>query len=94
MSWGTGTGGGGWDSGSANTDKFTSQDARSGFANSGSTKATNDYGDSNGHGNTNSYEGADGDHGGGNDGACYNCGEQGCVWLPIFALHTLTKIIL
>lgn len=67
MSWDAGTGVSGWDSGPAVNDNFTSQDARSGFDHGGDAKAANGYDD------------ADGGYGGGNDGACFNCGEQGFV---------------
>jgi hypothetical protein len=73
MSWDAGTTGGGWDSGPVTKDNFTSQDARSGFDHGGDANSTNGYGD------------VDGGHGGGNDGACFNCGEQGWVRLPIYA---------
>jgi hypothetical protein len=73
MSWDAGTSGGEWDSGPVTNDGFTPQDARSGFDYGGDAKTTNDNGDTNGYGDV------DGAHGGGNDGACFNCGDQGCV---------------
>lgn len=79
MSWDAGGGGGDWNSGPATHDNFTSQDARSGFDHAGDAKAANRYGNINGHGDTNGYGNADGGHGGGNDGACFNCGEPGQV---------------
>lgn len=94
MSWDAGTGDSGWGSGPATNDNFTSQDARSGFDHGGDAKATNGYDDTNGHGDTNGHSDADGGYGGGNDGACFNCGEHGCVWLPIYALHILTILVL
>jgi hypothetical protein len=87
MSWEAGAGGGDWNSGPATNDKFTSQDARSGFDNSDDSKATNGYGDNNGYGNTND---ADGGHGGGNDGACFSCGEQGQDFFQSLHLMSLT----
>ena len=71
MSWDAGAGSGGWNSGPATHDNFTSQDARSGFDHSSDAKATKGYSDSNGYGDV------DDGHGGGNDGACFNCGENG-----------------
>lgn len=84
MSWDANGGGGDWNSGPA-THNFTSQDARSGFDNFGDGKAANGYGDAggfgntNGHGDTNGYGDADGGRGGGNGGACFNCGQEGKV---------------
>ena len=77
MSWDAGAGSGGWNSGPATHDNFTSQDARSGFDHSSDAKVTRGYGDTNGHGDTSGYGDADDGHGGGNDGACFNCGEIG-----------------
>lgn len=70
MSWDAGAGSGGWNSGPATHDNFTSQDARSGFDHSSDAKARG-YGDSNGYGD------AEDGHGGGHDGVCFNCGENG-----------------
>ena len=83
MSWDACTGGGGWDSGPATHDNFTSQDARSGLDRGGDTKTANDYGNDSGQGGNNGYDGAYGGNSGGNDDACFNCGEQGFVKLRL-----------
>jgi len=77
MSWGAAGGGGEWNSGPATHDNFTSQDTRSGFDNFGDANAANGYGGASGHDDTNSYGDTGAGHGGGNDGACFNCGENG-----------------
>lgn len=85
MSWDAGGGGGDWNSGPVTQENFTSQDARSGFDNYGDAKGANGYGDTGGYGSTNGFGDADGRHSGGNDGACFNCGEAG----KVFGLRSL-----